>query len=337
MRRKLVLIPTLLFILVQLGFSQDPIFSQFYAAPLQLNPAFTGNTYSTNIALNYRNQWPDIPNAYITYAASVDQFSEDLNSGFGLLVLADEAGDGLLKTNKISGLYSYKIQANRELNFKIGTEFTVVQSKLDWDRLVFRDQLDPEFGPISPGGTPFPTEEVQPDNLTKTYFDFSAGFLAYSKQFYGGISLKHLITPNEYFYPTNNNLNTGLPMRMTIHGGAEFVIVEGNKRRRPTFISPNIMFIKQGDFGQINAGAFGSIGRIFAGAWYRHAFSNPDAAIILVGVREGAFKIGYSYDLTVSGLSNIAGGTGGSHEISFIINFEKPREVDYSDCFGMFR
>ncbi len=337
MGKRITLIAACIVFLFNIGYSQDPIFSQFYAAPLQLNPAFTGNTYSPNIALNYRNQWPDIPNAYITYAASVDQFSESLNSGFGLLLLSDQAGDGLLQTNKLSGFYAYKIQVNRELNFKIGTEFTVVQSKLDWDRLVFRDQLDPEFGPISPGGSPFPTDELQPDNLTKTYFDFSAGFLAYSKQFYGGIALKHLITPNEYFYPTNSNLNTGLPMRVTIHGGAEFIIVEGNKRKPAAFISPNIMFIKQGDFGQINAGAYGSVGRVFAGLWYRHAFSNPDAAIVMVGVRESGFKIGYSYDLTVSGLSNIAGGTGGSHEISFIINFEKKRGVDYSDCFGLFR
>jgi len=61
------------------AFGQDPIFSQFYAAPLQINPAFTGNTYTPNIALNYRNQWSGWPGtAYSTYAASVDQFIEPL-------------------------------------------------------------------------------------------------------------------------------------------------------------------------------------------------------------------------------------------------------------------
>jgi len=32
--------------------AQDPIFSQYYSAPLQLNPAFTGNTYTPHLGFN---------------------------------------------------------------------------------------------------------------------------------------------------------------------------------------------------------------------------------------------------------------------------------------------
>ena len=62
------------------------------------------------------------------------------------------------------------------------------------------------------------------------------------------------------------------------------------------------MFIKQGDFGQLNVGAYAGFGVVFAGVWYRQALSNPDAVIFLVGVKKGIFKFGYSYDVTVSGL-----------------------------------
>lgn len=69
----------LLFILLSIFFSinevkaQDPVFTQFYAAPLQLNPAFAGNTYAPFITVNYRNQWSGFNSfkTYVTYAASL--------------------------------------------------------------------------------------------------------------------------------------------------------------------------------------------------------------------------------------------------------------------------
>ena len=91
--------------------AQDPIYSQFFAAPLQLNPAFTGNTEAPHFALNYRNQWTTFANgsqAYETYSASYSQFSRRLNSGFGLMILTDDAGQGLIKTNKASAFYAYR-------------------------------------------------------------------------------------------------------------------------------------------------------------------------------------------------------------------------------------
>ena len=335
MRRQILFLCVLCF-----GFhtlkAQDPVFSQFYSAPLQLNPALAGNTYAPHFSLNYRNQWPSL-NAYVTYAASYDQFLKPINSGIGLLLVADDAGAGLLKTNKLSGIYSYRVKVKKDFFIKMGIEASAIQTKLNWDQLIFFDQLDREFGATSPGGTPYPTDEIRPDNLTKTYFDISAGLLFYSPQFYAGLSIKHLNTPNEAILGINDNLNAGLPMRITIHGGAEITLSKGNKGRPGTFISPNAMFIKQGDFGQINVGAYLNVAYVFGGVWYRHAFGNSDAAIFQLGFNQGMYKIGYSYDLTVSGLAKQSGGTGGSHEISVTINLEKPYKVDYNDCLKIFR
>ena len=53
--------------------AQDPVFSQFFAAPLQLNPAFAGVSHAPRFMLNHRNQWPTWPNAYQTYAIAYEQ------------------------------------------------------------------------------------------------------------------------------------------------------------------------------------------------------------------------------------------------------------------------
>jgi len=65
---------------------QDPQFSQFYAAPLYLNPAFAGATNQNRVGLNYRNQWPAIDANFNTFSAFADFYIESKNSGVGILV-----------------------------------------------------------------------------------------------------------------------------------------------------------------------------------------------------------------------------------------------------------
>ena len=344
MWRKLYLILVVLVAAPTFARAQDPVFSQFYAAPLQLNPAFAGTTLAPRFTFNHRNQYPNWPNAYITYAASFEQEIESLNSGFGIQIMTDAAGDGVYKNNHISGIYSYKIQMSRKTNVRIGLEAGFYQARVDWDRLIFEDQIDPLNGPTDPSGNPFLSEENRPESLTSTLFDASAGVLFYNDKVYGGISLKHLNRPNESFLKINENLFAGRPLRLTIHGGAEFDLGQRNKQGSAAFISPNVMFVKQGDTGQINAGAYIGAGKLFGGAWFRHNFTLADAGVFMVGVREGVFRLGYSFDMTVSELAAVPGGTGNTHEISLTINLEdskalarKMQASRWNNCFKMFQ
>ena len=180
MSRQNTLIILLFVLFAGVAKGQDPIYSQYFAAPLQLNPAFTGNTVSPHLALNYRNQWTtfsDGAQAYETYSLSYSQFSTRLNSGFGLMLLTDDAGQGLYKTTKVSGVYSYRLQIKDNLYLKLGLEGSLVRINLDWAKLEFPDQIDPILGSVSPGGTPFPTEEIQPDDLSNNYFDDDFDYL----------------------------------------------------------------------------------------------------------------------------------------------------------------
>ncbi len=52
--------------------AQDPHFTQFYASPLYLNPAFTGLTYEHRFSMNGRLQWPGVSTAYNTAMVSYD-------------------------------------------------------------------------------------------------------------------------------------------------------------------------------------------------------------------------------------------------------------------------
>lgn len=344
MKRKLYLLALLGALVLGAVQAQDPVFSQFYAAPLMLNPAFAGTTLAPRFTFNHRNQYPSWPNAYITYAAAFEQEIAAINSGFGIQVITDAAGDGVFKNNYVSGVYSYHVRWNQHTHIRIGLEAGMSQTRLDWNRLLFEDQLDPITGPVDGGGNPIFSEENQPETLTTTLFDASAGLLLHHKNVYAGLSLKHLNRPNESFLKINENLFAGRPMRITLHAGAEFDLNGGNNSNSGTFISPNVMFVKQGDTGQIMAGAYVGYGKVFGGAWFRHNFTLADAGIFSVGVRQGVFRLAYSYDLTLSTLAAVPGGTGNTHEIAVVINLEdseslkrKQHAARWNNCFKMFQ
>lgn len=335
----------LLYILI-LGFvlrgyqaqAQDPVFSQFYASPLQLNPAFAGSAMAPFIALNYRMQYPGFNNgaAYSTFAASFDQHLKGLNSGIGLSLMTDDAGQGIYRKTYTSAHYSYKVDINEKISTRLGIETGFIQSRLDWNRLVFGDQIDPFSGPLNPDGTPRSSDEARPENLTKTIFDVSTGLVVYGAGFHGGIVAKHLATPNEGFINANQNLLIGLPVRWTVHGGYEFITKKATRYSPANFVAPTLMFVKQGDFSQLMVGTYAGLGPIIVGGWYRHTGSNPESMVLMMGFKQDFFKIGYSFDYTISRLS---GRTGGSHEIALTINLDPQaaRRVDIGDCFKIFR
>jgi len=192
--------------------AQDQVFSQFYNAPIQLNPGLVGLSTQAQVSINYRNQWPAWPQVYTTYAASYDQFFEGLNSGFGVQILSDDAGRGILKTNQISGVYAYQLRLDNGMRARIGLEAGLISTQLDWDKLIFFEQLVPtgiEGGPTQL----LPNTEIRPDQLNNFALDLSVGGLLYSKDFYVGVSLKHLNSPDNRFRNSNSGIYSGLPTR----------------------------------------------------------------------------------------------------------------------------
>ena len=323
-------------------YAQDPVFSQFFAAPLHLNPAFAGVSHAPRFMLNHRNQWPSWPNAYQTYAIAYEQGLPSLNSGIGASITADDAGNGIYQTRQLSLFYSYQVKANDELAIKLGVEAGAFRSQLAWDKLVFGDQLDPIDG-LGSNGQGYSSEEIRPDNLGNNQIDFSAGILAFSDKFYGGIALQHLNNFNENLLNTGSSaLLIGHPMRLSVHGGAQFDLGGNGKNGQAVFFSPSVLYVRQAEFSQFMLGGYWGFGPVFAGAWYRNSGKNPDAAIGLIGYRYGVLRLGYSFDATLSNLS--LNRTGGSHEISLAFTLDESRanqrrrkKVNINDCFQIFR
>lgn len=320
------------------NYAQDPVFSQFYNAHLQMNAAMAGNTNTPMIGLNYRNQWPELGNIYTSYSVNYDQFISSLNSGLGIGILTDNAGDGTLKTTGITGYYSYRVKVKNDVFMKGGMELGWTNTSLDWDKLQFGDALSPVTGPISPGGTPYPSSEIPSGDLSHNYLKVGAGVMLYSPLYYVGFSLKNINTPDYTYLGSGyvGSSDASIPVRLSLHAGGQIILKPGNNNREATFISPNVMFQRQGDFNMVNLGAYLAIDKIHFGLWYRHTFYNGDALIPSFGVKKDFLKITYSFDLT---LSQLGLNQGGSHELGIGVNFDylRPQRQNYNDCFQIFR
>jgi type IX secretion system PorP/SprF family membrane protein len=318
--KKTIAILSILVNLSLLTEGQDPHFSQFFASPLTLNPAFTGKFDGTlRVAGNYRNQWPAFSNVYTTSTLSVDfdilknRLPYNDTWGVGILALTDKAGGGVL-TNNYLGLSTSYHKALDEDGFKqigLGFQGTYGQKKLDRNKLLFEDQLTPF------GFTGVTQETFDNNYLNINYLDVNAGLLFSTStdetnNFYLGASMYHINRPKQSFQGANWNIAT----RTTVSAGGYFPVSD-----LLTLHTSGIYQYQSKATETVIGGALSASlddlsenpANVYAGLWYRI----NDAIIPYIGLEFAGLRIGASYDINVSSLKAGSQSRGGM-EISLI-------------------
>ncbi|MHB1922824.1 MAG: PorP/SprF family type IX secretion system membrane protein [Chitinophagaceae bacterium] len=300
--------------------AQDPHFSQFFASPLTLNPAFTGYfTGDLRVAGNYRNQWSSIATPFVTGTVSLDLgiLKNVINPndifGVGIMALYDQTGGGGLQEDYLAVSTAYHKALDPVGNSTLGLGFQValVQKRLDFSKLIFENQLTSQgFDPTLPNGEYFSNPQI-------SYPDYNVGIL-YNNQLgdnsnvYLGASYYHISRPQESFLGGNNRISS----RFTVHGGGSFPLESGIQ-----FYTSGL-FMQQGSATEIDVG--GALGFLvngipeaptilYLGSWYRYA----DALNPYVGLEVNNIRVGVSYDVNVSSLQSASMHRGGM-EISLI-------------------
>lgn len=305
------------------AYSQYIQFSQYYASPLNLAPSFAGTVSHSRVAVNYRDQWGKLPGVFRTYSAAADMNVKKINSGFGLLLAKDIAGTGNLGRFDAGVIYSWYGLLNKtaQLYFRPGVAFKLSQRNLDFQKLLFPDQITP-YGHLPTTSQPLPKD------VKKTYMDASASVMFYNPSFWVGLNLEHLFHPADAYYDPNYRV----PYKYHFFAGYKFRLgPSGHIRRYNTSQIKDLFFIStylrmQSLQAQMDIGGYWNHDPLTFGIWVRglpylnieHTY-NVDAIIFLVGYKIYSFEVGYSYDMTVSPLIAT---TGGSHEITLIYKFD---------------
>jgi type IX secretion system PorP/SprF family membrane protein len=310
--------------LLSVSNAQDPNFSQFFASPLTLNPALTGKFDGVlRIAGNYRNQWPQIYNAYTTQTASIDfgimkNHLPDVDQfGVGIMGYTDRAGQGSPLVSNYLGLsIAYHKGLDEDGYHQIGAGFqgTYMSKRLDITKVTFADQLTPF------GFTGVTSESFSKPQVNLSYFDLNAGVLYNGStngynSFYLGASMYHINRPKETFQKGNFLLNA----RTTIQAGGKIPMGPYNYLHISAIHSmqakaTNTVFGGAYSYNVNNNSDDPT--NVYIGAWARLNNVN-DAIIPYIGLEFGSLQIGYTYDVNISSLK-IASNSQGANEISLI-------------------
>lgn len=317
--------------------AQDPQFSQYYAAPLYLNPGLVGINQKGRAGVNYRNQWPSIDANFQTYSFYADYYFDEQYSGVGIIVNSDQEGIAGLKSTNVGLQYAYQVQLNYQWTFRPGVEASYYWRSLDFSRLTFGDQFD-NTGQVRD----FTSETFNGQNAQ--FFDLAFGGIVFSKQIWLGAAMHHVLEPNQSLAGGDSPL----PRKFSLHGGYRIPFTQVSLRARPhpdgleRSFTPSFNYKSQGDFQQLDLGVYVTLEPILLGMWYRgiplngiEGTKNSESIISMVGVTVDKITFGYSFDYTVSDLGI---GSGGAHEISLIYTFslappnKPPREVRELRC-----
>jgi len=321
---------TFFFLIVIIGLvqAQDKHFTQFYAAPLTLNPALTGafnGKYRASAI--YREQWRNVLDApYVTFASAIDvKFDIELDSRYkdavavGLLFYNDKVNGIDFSTNQIalSGAFHKGLDFDKTQFLSIGFQGGIAQRNINYEDLIFDDQ----FNDID--GFEFATGEDLPEN-NFTFTDLSVGLnYTYSPSnrtsFFAGFAMHHVLQPQVTFYSEEEGGDSRLFSQYSAQLSASIPLAD------LLSISPRFLIASQGPHLEINTGAnlrfqFDSFGStaLHLGSWVRPVGNEDnsiglDALVLMAGIELNAVLVGLSYDLN---LDNISTARQGAFELS---------------------
>ncbi len=202
--------------------AQDPIFTQAFLSPVYLNPAATGTgDYDLRVSGIYRRQWWTVPSNMNAMVVSVDKFVPDISGGIGLTAV--HSSEGYLNKNGIYASYAYNICSGTasvadnggspKWFWTGGLQFGFAQSKIDFNKLVFADQINTGGyipGSVSSANPPLRSGRVFPDFAAGTFFNYNIN--DYNRLLLG-FSGHHINKPDESLTYSSDTVRSQLPVR----------------------------------------------------------------------------------------------------------------------------
>lgn len=281
---------------------QDPLFTQYTNNMLLINPAYAGSRDAMTMVLLHRDQWVGIDGAPETQTLTFHSPLGNENFAIGSSLMHDLIGPST--TTSLSMDFAARIQLDRKSHLAFGIKGGFKHYQVDLTRMRV-SETDPLFQ----------------EDINSWLPNIGMGVYYYRPRFYAGFSIPKFVeddldgTENTYGLDTRH---------MHFITGAVFDLSPYVK------FKPTLM-MRYAEAAPLSADITGNLlfyDRLWTGAFYRTDVMNPEYpaswGLMVAFQINPQFKIGYSYDRSMSDLQYV---NDGSHEISVTYDFvfEKDR------------
>lgn len=285
--------------------AQDALFTQFYYAPVYVNPALAG-CGKNNLRLSglTKMQWFNLykPYKFITGSVDLSVYDDYLRNIMNLGLVINHSNKGFFNNTNISGIVGRSFGTGNEgcgnWFLSMAVQGGVNLGSVNTKELLFVDQLDQN------GITGDASQiDLNFNNNSKNYFDFSSGFVFTWNDFMIGGAAHHINKPSISF--SGESLNSRLPMKVTGH--LSWLYDNGTVKFKPT-----LMMQTQGQSTALVAGTLIDFNEfpIQLSCWYRNntslSYNNTfsvgftwkwgEGKTVTTNSNEYANRMGISYD-----------------------------------------
>jgi type IX secretion system PorP/SprF family membrane protein len=276
----------LLSLLTTPAFAQQlPFTSQYMFNDYLLNPAVGGSLDYMPIATSIRSQWAGLDGAPKTQTLSAHKkFGERV--GVGAYLFNDVTGPISEKGLQLS--YAYHLPMPNEANLSFGLGAMLFLHSLDVNQLKFEEAEDQT------------TQTLEGNSFSP---DANFGILYYTDKYKVGISVPQLFQNSVYKDDENQNLNS-LVRHYFLHGEYMFNINDDFD-----VIPSALIKYVTGAPAQFDINVRGLYKKKY---WLGFSYRDRESIVALIGMEYSSFRLGYSYDIT---LTDIKTYSSGSHEI----------------------
>ncbi len=282
--------------------AQDVSFSQPYAQPLYLNPAYSGVEQFSRVGAGFRYQWGQLGAPYTTYALYADHYFDEWSSGVGIMAVSDRQPNGALLQTSLGASYAYNLRLAQETFVRFGLQALLGLTAIRPASLVFPDMLD-EYGNPVGAAEAYAAEQ-------KAYFDMAVGAVFSHRMLYAGVALQHLMGRPEQQVMGQP---VGVPRKLTLHGGLNIPIglrrqFAGSYRGELTgslTISPSVICLFQDDYKNYAVGSYLNLKGFSAGFFYKSEMASS-ASFFSLSAGYGGRTWGFMYTFDFGRLSREA-------------------------------
>ncbi len=323
MLKRIILVVSVL-ILTQGVVAQDYLLSQPWATASMVSPSFAGFNLGGKAFATYRNMYSSLKGAHVA-VAGYDQYFHPLRSSFGANIAYTNYGASALSQTEFNIQYNYAVQMTTDWFFRPGLQIGLFYRNIDTNNMIFADQ-------IAPDGSILPETSFKPVNSSVVRFDAGVSVLFYHTYFFGGVFVDNLLGNKVSFM---NQATTTNPLKLGVHAAGMIPISKGlGKYDAKDDVTIAALYQWQGQYHQIDIDVMYHRRYFMAGVGYRgvpfyspDGLQNNDAVKLMIGGSVAGFSLSYSYDISVSSLVDVSGG---SHEVVLTYRFMEKAPNDRS-------